>query len=261
MTLPLDARQRAMLAAMGVKVWQPPAQSRVIAPQGLATAPITTPAPAPAPLAAPTVALKALPDGLADMDWASLAAAAAQCQACGLCETRQHSVFASGTSALSTTQTPWLFITDPPNTEEESAGQLLLHSEGELFEAMLQALGLAWEPSQVSVVPVLKCRVPDQRNPQPQELQQCRAFLARQVGLRQPQVIVAMGRWAVQSVLSAHAPDIAVQPLGKLRGQVYRFADTPVIVTYHPRSLLHTPLDKAKAWADLCLAHSLTRRP
>ena len=70
-----------------------------------------------------------------------------------------------------------------------------------------------------------------------------------------------MGRWAVQSVLSANDADIARQPLGKLRGQVYRFADTPVIVTYHPKSLLHTPLDKAKAWADLCLAHSLTRRP
>ena len=250
MRLELDTRQRAMLAAMGVKVWQP---------QRLATAPITTAAPA--PLAAPDVALKALPHGLGEMDWATLADAAAQCRACSLCETRQHSVFASGTTPPSTTQTPWLFITDPPNAEEESAGQLLLHSEGELFEAMLQALGMTLALSQVSVVPVLKCRVPDQRNPRPEELQQCRAFLARQVALRQPQVIVAMGRWAVQSVLSANDADIARQPLGKLRGQVYRFADTPVIVTYHPKSLLHTPLDKAKAWADLCLAHSLTRRP
>jgi DNA polymerase len=112
-----------------------------------------------------------------------------------------------------------------------------------------------------TVVPVLKCRVPAQRNPHAEELQQCRAYLERQVALLQPQVVVAMGRWAVQSVLTATSADLASQPLGKLRGQVHRFANTPLVVTYHPQSLLRTPLDKAKAWADLCLAHSLTRLP
>jgi uracil-DNA glycosylase len=97
--------------------------------------------------------------------------------------------------------------------------------------------------------------------PIPRSCSNAEAYLERQVALLQPQVIIAMGRWAVQSVLAATSADLASQPLGKLRGQVHRFANTPVVVTYHPQSLLRTPLDKAKAWADLCLAHSLTRRP
>jgi DNA polymerase len=266
MTLELDTRQRAMLAAMGIKVWQaptgavpasqplPPSQANVPASQRLAT-------PTTAPPTADVATLKALPHGLGEMDWTALADAAAQCQACGLCDTRHRSVFASGRPLDAPAHTQWLFITDPPNAEEEGAGQLLLHSDGELFVAMLQALGLSFEPPQVCVVPVLKCRVPDTRNPLPEELQQCRVFLERQVALLQPQVIVAMGRWAVQSVLSANNPELAQQPLGKLRGQVHRFVNTPVVVTYHPQSLLRTPLEKAKAWADLCLAYGLTRRP
>jgi DNA polymerase len=209
MTLELDTRQRAMLAAMGIKVWQaptgavpasqplPPSQANVPASQRLAT-------PTTAPPTADVATLKALPHGLGEMDWTALADAAAQCQACGLCDTRHRSVFASGRPLDAPAHTQWLFITDPPNAEEEGAGQLLLHSDGELFVAMLQALGLSFEPPQVCVVPVLKCRVPDTRNPLPEELQQCRVFLERQVALLQPQVIVAMGRWAVQSVLSAN---------------------------------------------------------
>lgn len=199
------------------------------------------------------------------MDWPALEQAAASCQACGLCGTRQRSMFAFGNPLTTPARTDWLIITDPPSAEEESAGELFLHAEGELLQGMLQALGLSrLETSahaHVTIVPVLKCRVPETRNPLPEELQPCLSYLERQVKLLQPQVIVAMGRWAVQSVLSATSAEIAALPLGKQRSQVHRFADTPVVVTYHPKSLLHAPKDKAKAWDDLCLAHSLTRRP
>lgn len=256
MTLSLNARQRAMLAAMGVRVWMPAAapeqQSTKPTPQGLAT-PATAPA------------LPALPAGLAEMDWPALELAAATCQACGLCGTRQRSVFACGNPLTTPARTDWLIITDPPNEEEESAGELFLHAEGELLQGMLQALGLSRQAASaqahVTIAPVLKCRVPETRNPLPEELQPCRSYLERQVKLLEPQVIVAMGRWAVQSVLSATSPETAALPLGKLRSRVYRFADTPLVVTYHPKSLLHAPKDKAKAWDDLCLAHSLIRRP
>ena len=280
MTLNLDTRQRAMLAAMGVRVWQPtqattPPEAPTPAPpvQALARAPAPAPLPERTPVAAPTIATvnapavarPPLPTSLADMDWTGLQAAARDCQACGLCETRQRSVFASGQRTHESTRTDWLIVTDPPTEEEERQGSLLLGTEGELFDAMLASLGLsrqdAAQPESVTVVPVLKCRVPDQRNPQPDELQQCRAFLERQVALLQPQVILAMGRWAVQSLLSATSSELAALPLGKQRGQVHHFANTPLVVTYTPQSLLRTPLDKAKAWADLCLAHSLTRRP
>ena len=261
MTLSLDTRQRAMLAAMGVRVWQP-----IPAVQALARATQTAPSPVvPAATATPNIALKALPAGLAEMDWAALQNAASLCQACGLCETRQRSVFSNSVTLPVSPSADWLIITDPPSEEEERRGELFVNAEGELFDAMLQALGMSRlatsGPLVATVVPVLKCRVPAQRNPHAEELQQCRAYLERQVALLQPQVIVAMGRWAVQSVLTATSADLASQPLGKLRGQVHRFANTPVVVTYHPQSLLRTPLDKAKAWADLCLAYSLTRRP
>ena len=261
MTLSLDTRQRAMLAAMGVRVWQP-----IPAVQALARASQTAPSPVvPAATATPNIALKALPAGLAEMDWAALQNAASLCQACGLCETRQRSVFSNSVTLPASPSADWLIITDPPSEEEERRGELFVNAEGELFDAMLQALGMSRlatsGPLVATVVPVLKCRVPAQRNPHPEELQQCRAYLERQVALLQPQVIIAMGRWAVQSVLAATSTDLASQPLGKLRGQVHRFANTPVVVTYHPQSLLRTPLDKAKAWADLCLAYSLTRRP
>jgi DNA polymerase len=266
-----------MLAAMGVRVWQPNAAVEPLV-QPDPTLRAETPAPpvvrpvarvaqaaaAPAPATA-AVALKALPEGLAEMDWAALQNAASLCQACSLCETRQRSVFSNASALKLMPRTDWLIITDPPSEEEERKGDMFVNTEGELFDAMLLAMGMARQatPDQLTatVVPVLKCRVPAQRNPHAEELQQCRAYLERQVALLQPQVIVAMGRWAVQSVLTATSADLASQPLGKLRGQVHRFANTPVVVTYHLQSLLRTPLDKAKAWADLCLAHSLTRRP
>lgn len=281
MTLSLDARQRAMLAAMGVRVWQPNAAAEAVvqhepilraetpAPpvaRPLARVPQSATPPAVASSTATTaVALKALPEGLAEMDWASLQNAASQCQACGLCETRQRSVFSNSVTLPPSPSADWLIVTDPPSEEEERMDELFVNTEGELFDAMLLALGMTRQAGAgqmvATVVPVLKCRVPAQRNPHPEELSQCRAYLERQVALLQPQVIIAMGRWAVQSVLTATSAELATQPLGKLRGQVHRFANTPLVVTYHPQSLLRTPLDKAKAWADLCLAHSLTRRP
>ena len=264
MTLPLDARQRAMLAAMGVRVWQPtPAVQAAVQVEPLRRAEPPTP-PAVRPLALGPQAA-ALPAGLAEMGWAALQNAASECQACGLCETRQRSVFSNDNRMKQPHSTDWLVITDPPNEEEERRGELFVNAEGELFDAMLQALGMSRQATAghkvTAVVPVLKCRVPAQRNPHSEELAQCRAYLERQVTLLEPQVIIAMGRWAVQSVLSPTSSETALLPLGKLRGQVHRFANTPLVVTYHPQSLLRTPLDKAKAWADLCLAHSLTRRP
>ena len=269
MTLSLDARQRAMLAAMGVRVWMPTAPALNTVPTApTAPAPNTPPVRPIAPVvpvvpAAPSVILKTLPAGLADMDWPALQQAAASCQSCGLCETRQRSMFAFGNPLATPARTDWLIITDPPSAEEESAGELFLHAEGELLQGMLQALGLsrqaAGEHAHVTIAPVLKCRVPETRNPLPEELQPCRSYLERQVKLLQPKVIVAMGRWAVQSVLSATSAETAALPLGKQRSQVHRFADTPLVVTYHPKSLLHAPKDKAKAWDDLCLANSLTQ--
>ena len=100
----------------------------------------------------------------------------------------------------------------------------------------------------VYIANTLKCRPPGNRNPEPHELQTCTPYLMRQLALVQPGIVLAMGRFAVQSLLGTS------EPIGKLRGRVHQVQGVPVVVTYHPAYLLRNPADKAKAWADLCLA-------
>jgi DNA polymerase len=100
---------------------------------------------------------------------------------------------------------------------------------------------------------VLKCRPPGNRNPKPDEVAQCLPYLERQVALLQPKIILAMGRFAVQALLRDSLPDVETIPLGKLRGQVHSYQGVPV-VTYHPAYVLRNLPEKAKVWADVCLA-------
>ena len=92
------------------------------------------------------------------------------------------------------------------------------------------------------------------------DLAQCAPFLLREMELVQPKVILAMGRFATQLALQEHAQDAAL-PLDKQRGRVYRYRGIPVVVTYHPTALLRTSANKAKAWADLCLAMDTLEPP
>ena len=272
----LDSRQRAMLAEMGVRVWQP---VTTIPPHPApAVTPSSRPAPAPAvPVAVPrppvpavakpdataVARLGSLPEGLSRMDWPGLKTAAAECRACGLCEQRQQSVFAEGVPAEGQA-TDWLIIGDAPNDNENASGKPFSGPEADLLDAMLLAMGLH-RPSgtgakeTVVLVNALKCKPPAQRNPHADELAQCRHFLNRQIELLQPRVILALGRLASMAVLHDSQPDIHAMPLGKLRGQVHQAHGFPVIVSYHPAYLMRTPSDKAKAWSDLCLAMTLLR--
>ncbi len=270
----LDARQRAMLAEMGVRVWAPraelaavepapaevPAVSAPVAPPPAETRPPAPPAPAAAPRAAPAtpvaapvvlptppVAVERLrPAGVAQMDWSALRAAVAGCEACGLCKTRRNTVFGVGD-----TQTDWMIVGEAPGENEDLQGEPFVGAAGQLLDNMLRAVGRSRSGEGAKgafIANVLKCRPPANRNPQPQEVAQCEPFLARQVALVKPKIIVAMGRFAVQSLLRTE------EPIGRLRGRVHRYEGVPVIVTYHPAYLLRTPADKARAWEDLCLA-------
>ena len=266
MTLHLDDRQRAMLLEMGVRVWLPGA-AFALAPQGAgdtaATDPVRLPAqrpvPAPpptAPVLAPVLAPVAGLQALQNMDWAALAQTAAQCQACGLCAGRTHSTL----DAARASQARWMVVGDPPDDQEDSAGQAFVGDNGTLLDNMLKAVGavrtggaLPQGMDAAYVTKVSKCRVPAGRVPQAAELAQCSAYLQREIALVRPQVIVAMGRFANQ-VLLAESPEAATLPLGRQRGTVYRYQGVPVVVTYAPQALVRNPADKAKAWADLCLA-------
>lgn len=290
MSLDLDTRQRAMLQEMGVTVWQPKTiyivENSVEAPEiaidKIAVKAVDTPAtainappravserspvnlPANSPVkqaikqpSTPAVALQPMPAGLQEMDWATLQQTAQDCQACQLCIGRKGIVFGTPGSAQ---QADWLIIGDPPTESDETAGVPFTGESGVLLGNMLKAMGLSVEQvhQQVTLTPAVKCRTEGQSTGA-QELAQCEAFLRRQVALTRPKMILAMGRYAAQALLASSVSN-PVPPLGQLRGVVHKYnidgQSIPVVVTYSPANLLRNPADKAKAWADLCLAKS-----
>jgi DNA polymerase len=94
----------------------------------------------------------------------------------------------------------------------------------------------------------VKCRPPRNRNPTAEELAACEPFLLRQIELLQPRIILALGAFAIKALLRSD------EPVGRLRGRLHQYQGVPVVVSYHPAYLLRQPLEKAKAWEDLCLA-------
>jgi uracil-DNA glycosylase len=273
----LDARQRAMLAEMGVRIWapkpmatapavqagpvpaaptvQPPAVRPAPAPVARAPAASAVPAvPLAAPARSPALAtsdpagsgLAPRPAGIETMDWPALQAAVAGCEACGLCRSRKNTVFGVGD-----VHADWMIVGEAPGENEDLQGEPFVGLAGQLLDNMLRAVGRSRTGQGTQgayIANVLKCRPPANRNPQPAEVAQCEPYLTRQVALVKPKIILAMGRFAVQSLLKTD------EPIGRLRGRVHQYEGVPVIVTYHPAYLLRTPADKAKAWADLCLA-------
>jgi uracil-DNA glycosylase family 4 len=198
-------------------------------------------------------ALGPRPEGIDTMAWPALREAVSGCQACGLCASRTQPVFGVGHE-----QAQWMIVGEAPGEQEDKQGEPFVGRSGQLLDRMLHAVGLTREVSdaqrQVFIANVLKCRPPANRNPLPQEMAQCEPYLLRQVALVKPQMILAMGRFAVQSLLQSN------EPIGKLRGRVHTYAGVPLVVTYHPAYLLRTPTDKALAWDDLCLAREVLAR-
>ncbi|RYX96897.1 MAG: uracil-DNA glycosylase [Comamonadaceae bacterium] len=227
-----------------------------------------TPRTIPAPSVAPTLAsgLQPRPAGIERMDWAELQTAVAGCRACSLCESRRNTVFGAGPATPEASVAPgvdWLIVGEAPGENEDRAGEPFVGQAGKLLDNMLSAIQLqrgssdaprAGLSNRVFIANVLKCRPPANRNPEPAEIAQCEPYLKRQVGLLKPKVIVAMGKFAAQSLLDASVPDVQKTPLGRLRGRAYDYQGVPVVVTYHPAYLLRSLPDKAKAWDDLCLA-------
>ncbi|MEY4884111.1 MAG: hypothetical protein RIS34_1965 [Pseudomonadota bacterium] len=277
--LNLDARQRAMLQAMHIKVWQPdsPADDGLATPTALVAlpapaaplprVPVSLPAvPSSTPPAAAQAGLSPRPDGIDQMDWPTLAQAVSGCRACGLCESRKNTVFGVGQLPVAPATSPqvdWLIVGEAPGENEDLAGEPFVGQAGKLLDNMLRAIGLD-RHNKVYIANVLKCRPPVNRNPEPHEVAQCTPYLRRQIELLQPKIILAMGRFAMNALLDASVPEVHKLPLGKLRGQIHHCQSAgravPVIVTYHPAYLLRNLPEKAKAWADLCLALDVMRR-
>lgn len=199
----------------------------------------------------PLVASETVDDTAADiatLDWDTLAARVSVCERCRLCERRTNSVFGVGDR-----NADWMLIGEAPGENEDKLGEPFVGQAGKLLDSMLHAVALSREDN-VFIANVIKCRPPGNRNPELDEVARCEPYLKRQVELVKPKLIVALGRFAAQSLLKTEAS------IASLRGRVHDYQGVPVIVTYHPAYLLRSLPDKAKAWADLCLAEATYRK-
>ena len=212
-----ENQRRAYLEALGIDVWLPRDQLD------------------------PETEVHASPPPGDALDWESLRATVASCTACGLCESRTQTVFGVGDP-----DADWMIIGEAPGAEEDRRGEPFVGRAGKLLDEMLRAVGQGRE--RAFIANILKCRPPNNRDPQPQESAACRGYLERQIELVRPKIILAVGRIAAQLLLDTDAP------VGRMRGTIHRLGDTPLVVTYHPAYLLRSPSQKRKAWDDLCLA-------
>jgi len=174
--------------------------------------------------------------------WIPLKTAVSGCVKCGLHKTRTQTVFGVGDE-----NADWMLIGEAPGAEEDRLGDPFVGQAGKLLDNMLAAINLSRRKN-VYIANVLKCRPPGNRNPTPEEVTQCSPHLLQQIKLIQPKLILAMGRFAAQTLLETGAS------IASLRGRVHRYAGVPLIVTYHPAYLLRTLEDKSKAWEDLLFA-------
>ncbi len=166
-----------------------------------------------------------------------------ECTLCDLHRSRTQTVFGVGHPAAE-----WLIIGEAPGADEDRLGEPFVGRAGQLLTSMLRAMGLARE--EVFIANILKCRPPNNRDPQADEVNHCSSYLRQQIELIQPKIILVVGRIAAQSLLNTDTP------IGKMRGQQYMYQNTgiPVVATYHPAYLLRSPQQKRKAWEDLKFA-------
>lgn len=216
-------------------------------PDPVAVPPVVEAVPEPVRFSPPSAAIPIPPPTLespspAGLDWPALNAAIRACRACPLHKTRTQAVPGVGDM-----QAEWLFVGEAPGADEDVQGEPFVGQAGKLLDNMLAGIGLK-RGEKVYIANVLKCRPPGNRNPEAGEVQCCEPFLVRQVELLQPKLIVALGKFAAQTLLGQEAT------IASLRGKVHQYRGIPLIVTYHPAYLLRNLPDKAKAWQDLCLA-------
>ena len=229
----MDARQQAYLKAMGIDIWLPRSPAATMSDSAAVE-------PLPEISVPSTQADQPEPGNLTGLDWSTLEARVSNCSLCSLHQGRSQTVFGVGNP-----QADLMIIGEAPGAEEDHQGEPFVGRAGQLLNAMLRAIN--FERQTVYITNLLKCHPPENRDPTPAELAQCRPYLQRQIELIQPKVILVVGGVAAQTLLQTDTK------VGQLRGQLYSYppTNTPLIVTYHPAYLLRKPLDKGKVWQDL----------
>ena len=140
-------------------------------------------------------------------------------------------------------QADLMFVGEAPGADEDIQGEPFVGRAGQLLTKIIEAIGLKRED--VYIANVIKCRPPQNRNPEPDEVEQCEPFLFRQIDVIKPKVIVALGKFAAQSLLKT------TEPITRIRGREYRYRDAILMPTYHPAYLLRNPSSKREVWEDM----------
>jgi uracil-DNA glycosylase len=136
-----------------------------------------------------------------------------------------------------------MFVGEAPGADEDIQGEPFVGRAGQLLTKIIEAIGMRRED--VFIANVLKCRPPGNRNPEPDEVEQCEPFLHRQIDIVKPKVIVALGKFAAQCLLKTN------DPITRLRGREFKYRDAILMPTYHPAYLLRTPSAKREVWEDM----------
>jgi len=144
-----------------------------------------------------------------------------------------------------------MFVGEAPGADEDVQGEPFVGRAGQLLTKIIEAIGLRRED--VYIANLIKCRPPGNRNPEPDEVEQCEPFLFRQIDTIKPKVIVALGKFAAQSLLRT------TDPITRLRGREYKYRDAILIPTYHPAYLLRTPSAKREVWEDMKRARAILK--
>jgi DNA polymerase len=136
-----------------------------------------------------------------------------------------------------------MFVGEAPGADEDEQGEPFVGRAGQLLTRIIEAIGLKRED--VYIANVIKCRPPGNRNPEPDEVETCQPFLFRQIDAIEPKVIVALGKFAAQSLLQT------TDPITRLRGRTFRYRGATLIPTFHPAYLLRNPSSKREVWEDM----------
>ena len=177
-------------------------------------------------------------DPLTRFSLAQLETVAQQCTACQLHRGRTHVVFGIGNP-----QAELMFVGEAPGRDEDLQGEPFVGRAGQLLTRIIEAIGM--KRQDVYIANVIKCRPPNNRNPEADEIARCEPYLIRQIALVQPRLIVALGTFAAQTLLKTKLP------ISQLRGRFHTYQGVRVMPTFHPAFLLRNPDRKRAVWEDM----------
>jgi uracil-DNA glycosylase len=169
------------------------------------------------------------------------------CQRCKLARTRKTIVFGQGNP-----QAALMFVGEAPGADEDEQGLAFVGKAGQLLTKIIEAMGMTRED--VFIANILKCRPPQNRNPEPDEVLACHPFLEKQIAAIQPKVIVGLGKFGAQWLLKT------MEPITRLRGRLGQFQGIMVMPTYHPAYLLRNPGSKKEVWEDMKVVRDILAR-